>query len=87
MAKTEKFEEDLNSLLSKLGQDVRGEARDKLNGLVERLMQLHRANVVKINHSVMELVCARHLILKGYDATVEHTIDGCLLYTSDAADE
>ena len=85
MAKTEKFEEDLNFLLSKMGQGMQGAAWDKLNTLKERLMQLHRANIVKINHSVMELVCAKHLVLKGYEATLEHPLDGgltCDLYAT-----
>ena len=85
MAKTEKFEEDLIFMLSKLGQGMQEERRDKLNRLKDRLMQLHKANMVKINHSVMELVCAKYLILKGYDAIVEHPLDGgltCDLYAT-----
>jgi len=86
MAKAEKFEEDLNSLLLKLTQNVREEiAKERLNRLKDRLIQLHRANVVKINHSVMELVCARHLVLKGYEVQVEHPLNGgmtCDLYAT-----
>jgi len=78
MAKIEKFEEDLESLLSKLGQDMRGEAKEKLNKLKDGLVQLHRANLVKINHSVMELVCAKHLISKEYNVEVEHQLNGGL---------
>lgn len=78
MAKTEKFEEDLEFLLSKLGQDTQQKAVEKLSKLKERLVQLHQANLVKINHSVMELVCAKHLISKEYDVEVEHQIGGGL---------
>jgi len=88
MAKAEKFEEDLNSLLSKLTQGIMEEtARERLNRLRERLVQMHRENVVKINHSVMELMCAKHLILKGYEVQVEHPLDGaltCDLYATKA---
>jgi len=76
MAKTEKFEEDLEFLLSKLDQGMREEAREKLSKLKDQLVQLHNANLVKINHSVMELVCAKHLVLKEYDVKVEHQIAG-----------
>jgi len=85
MAKTEKFEEDLNFLVSRLSQDMRKEEIDKLNKLRDRLAQLHKTNIVKINHSVMELVCAKHLIFKGYEATVEQPLDGgltCDLYAT-----
>jgi len=78
MSKTEKFEEDLEFLLSKLGQDMQGNTKENLGRLKNRLVELHRANVVKINHSVMELVCAKHLILKQYHVDVEHQLDGSL---------
>jgi len=78
MARMEKFEEDLEFLFSKLGQGMQREEREKLNKLKERLVQLHRANLVKINHSVMELVCAKHLISKEYNVEVEHQLDGGL---------
>jgi len=80
MAKAEKFEEDLTSLLLKLTQNMKEEgAEENLNRLKDRLIQLHRQNVVKINHSVMELVCAKHLILKGYEVQVEHPLNGGLI--------
>jgi len=75
MAKIEKFEEDLEFLLSKLSQDMQGEAKEKLKRLKDQLVQLHRANLVKINHSVMELVCAKHLISKEYNVDVEHQLE------------
>jgi len=78
MTKDEKFEEDLNLLLSKLSKNASEEAEKKLAGLKERLIQLHRENVVKINHSVMELVCAKYLVEKGYEVLVEHPLDGGL---------
>ena len=76
MAKIEKFEGDLEFLLSKLSQDMQGEAKEKLSRLKDGLVQLHKANLVKINHSVMELVCAKHLISKEYNVEVEHQLDG-----------
>lgn len=78
MAKTEKFEEDLEFLLSKLSQAMQREPKEKLIALKDRLVQLYKANLVKINHSVMELVCAKYLISKEYNVEVEHQLDGGL---------
>ncbi len=74
----EKFEEDLVFLVSKLSQNVKKEAEEKLSALKNHLIQLHKENVVKINHSVMELVCAKYLILKGYEVLVEHSLSESL---------
>lgn len=79
MSRNEKFEGDLSLLLSKLAQNMSRENEKKLLELKERLIQLHRENVVKINHSVMELVCAKHLVEKGYDVQVEQQLEGELM--------
>jgi len=83
MAKDQKFDEDLNLLLSKLTHDSSKKTVKKLTQLKDQLIQLHEENIVKINHSVMELVCAKHLIEKGFEVLVEHPLDGnltCDLY-------
>jgi hypothetical protein len=78
MDRAEKFEEDLGLLTSKLGRGLQGKARESLETLKNRLLELHESNIVKINHSVMELVCAKPLILRGYDVKVEHHVDEAL---------
>ena len=77
-----KFDRDLEILSAKLNKDTPEESQKKLNVLKDRLIQMHEENVVKINHSVMEMVCAKHLILKGYDVDIERPVDGlvCDLY-------
>ncbi len=77
-----KFDRDLEILSAKLNRDTEKEAQKKLNVLKDKLIRLHEENVVKINHSVMELVCAKHLILKGYEVDIERPVDGlvCDLY-------
>ncbi len=77
-----KFERDLDILLARLNSDADEETKKKLILLRDRLIQLNEENVVKINHSVMELVCAKQLILKGYEVEIERPIDGliCDLY-------
>jgi len=78
MTRDEKFEGDLNLLLSKLTHNSSEETVKKLSLLRDTLIQLHRENVVKINHSVMELVCAKHLIEKGYEVQIEQPLDEAL---------
>jgi hypothetical protein len=77
-----KFERDLEILILKLSRNCKEETQKKIMQLKDKLIQLHTENIVKINHSVMELVCAKHLILKGYEMDIEHPIDGivCDLY-------
>ncbi len=77
-----KFDRDLEILVRRLNMDTNKEAQKKLNVLKANLIRLHEENVVKINHSVMELVCAKHLILKGYEVDIERPVDGliCDLY-------
>ena len=74
----ERFEQDLSALMSRLTFDVHKEVENKLNMLKDWLMNLQKENVVKINHSVMELVCAKHLILKGYEVQLEYTLNEVL---------
>ncbi|MGB9914912.1 MAG: hypothetical protein ACPLIG_03745 [Candidatus Bathyarchaeales archaeon] len=78
MNNRERFEQDLNVLLSRLIVGVEKEVADKLTTLKDWLVKLQMENVVKINHSVMELVCAKHLILKGYEVQLEHRLSDIL---------
>jgi len=71
----EKFEEDLDRLLCKLSEGSPEDLSQKLRKLRDRLVELHMENIVKINHSVMELVCAKHLIDCGYDVEVEKPLE------------
>jgi len=76
------FEEDLNSLMMMLKKGFGKKNSKKLETLKERLVEI-RDTGLKINHSVMELVCAKHLIEDGFDVDVEHPLDGdiiCDLY-------
>ena len=78
MNSREKFEQDLNTLMSRLTIGVEKQVENKLNMLKEWLLSLQRENVEKINHSVMELVCAKHLILKGYEVQLEYPLNEIL---------
>ena len=65
MSNREKFERDLTLLLSNLTVEVSPEVENKLSMLKDWLLKLQKENVVKINHTVMELVCAKFLLQKG----------------------
>ncbi len=78
MSNRQKFEQDLTTLLTRLGWDAPLETVSKLNALKDWLVELQRQNVVKINHSVMELVCAKYLIEKGYDIQLEYQLNELL---------
>jgi hypothetical protein len=77
-----KFDRDLEILSTKLNRDTDKQTQKELNALKDKLIRMHNENVVKINHSVMEIVCAKHLILKGYEVDIERPVDGliCDLY-------
>lgn len=77
-----KFDRDIEILLLKLTKDVDKDTKIKLDVLRNKLIRMHEENVVKINHSVMELVCAKHLILRGYEIDIERPVNGliCDLY-------
>lgn len=80
-----KFEEDLTVLTSRLTSGMTDGDAKKLIDLKDWLLQLQKQNVVKINHSVLELVCAKYLIQKGYDVQIEHVLNElltCDLYST-----
>jgi len=78
MAGREKFEQDLSALMLRLEADMKEENKTKLGFLRDWLLKLQKENIVKINHSVMELVCAKYLILKGYDVQLEYRLNDLL---------
>ncbi len=56
--------------------EVDSEEYERLMELRGLLEELNGRNKVKINHSVMELICAKHLIRDGFSVRLEHTLDG-----------
>ena len=55
------------------------ETIQRMNFVKFRLIDLYKKNIVKINHSAMELVCARHLIRYGYNVDVEKQLTNILV--------
>jgi hypothetical protein len=78
MNSRQEFEEDLTVLLSRLTNDSDERIRNKLNTLKDCLINLRKANIVKINHSIMELVCAKYLIEKSYEVLIEQPLNETL---------
>ena len=78
MSNREKFDRDLTALLCRMTYESAPEVENKLNMLKDWLVKLQKENVVKINHSVMELVCAKHLIQKGYEVQIEYSLNSFL---------
>src|SRR5919109_3033339 len=52
---------------------------ERMNFVKNRLIELYTRNLVKINHSAMELVCAKHLIRYGYKVDVEKQLTDILI--------
>ena len=75
----ERFTEDVNTLSSKLVEEESDEVARKMDFVKYRLIELYKKKLVKINHSTMELVCARHLIHYGYTVDVEKQLTNILV--------
>ena len=52
---------------------------ERMNFVKNKLIELYMRNLVKINHSAMELVCAKHLIRYGYKVDVEKQLTDILI--------
>ncbi len=78
MSGRQKFESDVTTLTAKLTVDTTELENSKLNRLKDWLLKLQKENVVKINHSVMELVCAKYLVQRDYDVQLEYPLNEIL---------
>lgn len=75
----ERFVADVTSLCTKMSVNEPAENVERLDFVRNRLIGLYQKNLVKINHSAMELVCARHLIRDGYTIDVEKQLTDVLV--------
>ena len=74
MLELSQFRADINEIMGKMRPELEEEEYAQLRTLRDQLFGLQRANQVKINHSVMELICAKHLIKNGFQVEMEHMI-------------
>jgi hypothetical protein len=79
MSNKQKFDQDLTVLLTRITKDSEPEVENKLNMLKDWLIKLQRQNVVKINHSIMELVCAKYFVEKNYEVQLEYALNEVLV--------
>lgn len=63
-------------MLEKILVGLSDEEHDKMMSIREELLIKYGRNEVKINHSVMELICARHLVRNGFEVSLEHSLNG-----------
>lgn len=75
----EKFTRDVNEMAYKACGSEDQLILQRVNFVKQRLIDLYKRNLVKINHSVMEIVCAQHLIKDGYDVDVERQLSDTLV--------
>src|SRR5207248_1863663 len=75
----ERFSADVNTLSNKMIVGESEEIIERMNFVKQRLIELYIRNIVKINHSALELVCARHLIHYGYTVDVEKQLTDILV--------
>jgi len=69
-----KFIQDLDSVIKKFEDELSEKEYQKILRLREDLIEKHNRREVKINHSVMEIICAKHLIKNGFDVDIEHEL-------------
>jgi len=72
----EYFQRDIGILMERLLEGTKDVTREKISALSHRLIELRLKNLLKINHSVLEMIVAKHLIEEGYDVYLEHNVDG-----------
>ena len=76
---TEKFRDDVYTITDLLTSRLEENYKPKLNFVRQRLIDLYKENLVKINRSVLELICWSELIFHGYNADVEKPISDILV--------
>ena len=75
----EKFQDDVYSMTELLSEHLSPELTPKLNFVRQNLIEYYKKNLVKINHSILELICAAELISHGFSVDVEKPISDILI--------
>ena len=74
----EKFQDDVYAITELLSEQIDSKDVPKLNFVRQTLIDMYKASLVKINHSVLELICASELIAHGYFVDVEKPVSKLL---------
>lgn len=72
----DKFDEDIDTIAARVSAGMDRAQVEALQRVAVKLKELHRRGLVKINHSVMEVVVAAYLLRKGFEVDVEHPVGG-----------
>ncbi len=75
----EKFRNDVYEVTDRLSENLSEKDLPKLNYVRHQLIEMYQKNLVKINHSVLELICASNLIARGYAVEVEKQVSDILV--------
>lgn len=75
----EKFRDDVYSITELLSEHLSPELTPKLNFVRQTLIEFYKKNLVKINHSILELICAAELISHGFSVDVEKSVSNILV--------
>ena len=75
----EKFQDDVYTITELLSKKLSPELLPKLNFVRQNLIEYYKKNLVKINHSVLELICAAELISHGFSVDVEKSVSDVLV--------
>ena len=75
----EKFRDDVYAIGELLSIRLDENQKPKLNFVRQKLIDLYSENLVKINHSVLELICSSELISHGYNVDVEKPVSDILV--------
>ena len=75
----EKYQDDEYAITELLSENLSPELTPKLNFVRQNLIEYYKKNLVKINHSVLELICAAELISHGFTVDVEKSISDILV--------
>ena len=74
-----KFQNDVIVMSEKLSKNLKENDISKLNYVRQQLIEMYKKNLVKINHSILELICASTLISRGYAVEVEKDVTDILV--------
>jgi len=74
-----KFRNDVYQMTEKLSLNLKEKDMSKLNNVCQQLIEMYQKNLVKINHSILELICASNLISRGYTVKVEKDVSDILV--------